>query len=498
MDPVCPGLDNVTEFGLGQDPNVFDGPTAVTPVSPVAGAEVGTDTPDLVFDNATDPQGEVLTYDVEVYEDAALTTLLTSATALAEDGSGTTTWTVDVALTENATVWWRARANDPFVAGPWSTEEEFFVNTTDEAPDVPVLVWPLGGQIAGLAPTLLWSPAADPDNDDVTYDVEVWDELAGLLVESETGIVGGDTEVSWSVFGPLTEDTLYSWTVRAVDEDGLVSDFAPEELFIASDANGPPTGTAFTNPLDGDSLFTTAVVFAASEGTDPEGTELEYQFEYDLVATFDGTDYAAATVPASGTGTVEWAIADDGLTLPENATVFARVRAIDGDGLASSPDTISFFVRGQNDPPEVPTLISPAQGTEGDGSPTLEVSEPVDPEGDEVTVDFVVARDIELTDVIVERTGVALDGSGSVTWAVEVALDGEVFWTARAVDADGEESEWAAPWRYVVPDPDVGDDDDDDDGGGTGGCDCQNSVAGTGSPMAWLLLLLPLALRRRR
>ncbi len=46
------------------------------------------------------------------------------------------------------------------------------------------------------------------------------------------------------------------------------------ELFLASEANSPPVGAAFTNPLDGDDLFTAAVVFAASEAVDPEGTEI--------------------------------------------------------------------------------------------------------------------------------------------------------------------------------------------------------------------------------
>ena len=502
-DADLDGVDNVTEYGLGTDPNSFDGPGAVTLVSPLGGAEIVVDMPDLVFDNAVDPQGDVLLYDVEVYSDDTLTTLVTSATGVAEDSSGQTTWTVDVALAENSVFWWRARANDPSVAGAWAAEESFFVNAVDEAPDLSTLVWPIGGEVTGsLTPELLWSAASDVDGDAVTYDVEVWDESMTTLITSTTAVTdGGNPDASWTVDVGLTEDGVYAWTVRTVDEDGLDSGWATAELFFASESNGPPTGTVFTNPLEGASLFTAAVVFAASEAVDPEGTALEYTFEYDLVATFDSGSYRTKTVEGTGTGTVEWRIADDGLSLEENQTTFARVRAIDEDGLSSAPDTISFFVRGENDPPSVPVLVSPADGAEGDGSPTLEIEEPIDPEGDAVTVDFIVARDLELTDILAQVADLPVDGSGTLTWTVDAVLEGEVFWSARAVDDDGEDSAWATPWRYVVPtagDDDDASGDDDDDGTGTG-CDCASSVVGDGaSTWALLLLALPVALLRRR
>ncbi len=498
-DPDLDGVDNLTEFGLGTDPNSFDGPGAVTLVSPIGGLEVGVLSPDLVFDNAVDPQGETLNYDIEVYWDAALTTVVTTEAAVAEDSSGQTTWTVDVALVENGTYWWRVRANDASVNGEWTTEEAFFVNALDEAPDLAALVWPISGEVTGsLTPALQWSAASDVDQDAVSYDVEVWDETMTTLIASASGVTdNGGPDATWTVDVALEEDTLYAWTVRTVDEDGLDSGWATAELFLASEANSAPAGTAFTNPLDGDSLFTTSVVFAASEAVDPEGTALEYLFEYDLVATFGGAGYQSTTLPGTGTGTVEWAIIDDGLTLEENQTIYARVRAVDADGLSSAPDTISFFVRGANDAPNVPVLVSPADGAQGDGSPSLQIEEPIDPEGDAVTVDFVVARDVELTDIVAEVTGVATDGSGAVTWTVDVVLEGETFWSARAVDEDGEDSAWAAPWRYVVPTGDDDDAGDDDDSTGTG-CDCATSVAGHGASWWALLLALPVALVRRR
>lgn len=498
LDGDADGLDNLGEFAAGTDPTSYDGPSAPTPVSPVAAAEVPVDMPDLVWDNATDPQADVLTYDVEVYSDAALTTLVTSATGVAEDASGTTTWTVDVALTENASAWWRVRANDPNVAGAWTTEEEFVVNAADEEPGQPTLVFPIGGETTSLTPDLVWTAVSDVDGDDVTYEVEVWDLGQTTLITSATGLTdGGAADVSWTVDVTLTEDAVYVWTARAVDEDGLASAWALVEEFIASESNAGPSAPFFVNPLDGDSLDVTQMTVVAAEGADPEGAPLEYLFELDVASTFDTADYQSATLPETGSGFVEWDMAAAGVSFVENATNYARVRATDPEGVSSAPETIAFFVRGTNDPPSVPVLVSPADGAEGGESLTVEIEEPIDPEGDDVFVEFVAARDAELTDVIGTIADVPVDGSGALSWTVEVSLEpGEYFWSARASDEAGATSEWAAAFRYVVPA--AGDDDDDDDDGPGAGCDCESSVAGGGANLTWLLLLLPLALRRRR
>ena len=124
-----------------------------------------------------------MTYELEVYAEEALTTRLDAAVEVAEDASGTTSWTVSVPLAENSVVWWRARASDPWTSSPWSAPESFFVNVLDEAPAPPVLVYPVADEWTSREPTLTWSLSADPEGDEVTYDVEVHD-LSGTLVTS--------------------------------------------------------------------------------------------------------------------------------------------------------------------------------------------------------------------------------------------------------------------------------------------------------------------------
>ncbi len=498
LDPDVDGATNLDEFGLGTDPNSYDGPAAPVLVSPIAAVEVATPSPDLILDNAADPQGDALLYTFEVYGDAGMSTLLTSTSGVAEDASGSTLWKVDIALSENTEVFWRAAASDAFVTGPFSALESFVVNAIEQAPSVPVLVYPIADEVAAsVTPTLQWSESQDPDGEAITYEVEVWDSAA-TLVTSASGVSGNGTTGEWTVDVALVEDAYYAWTVRATDDEQLQSDWAGEETFFVSEANEAPVGTAFVSPLDGVAITDQTPVMVATEAVDPEGGEVVYLFEIDSSAGFDSGDYNSVEVPHNGSGEVVWSLDDAGIELIEDQITYARVRAIDDDGVSSVPDVISFFVRGDNDAPSVPLLLSPEDGAEGVDRPVLEVQDPTDPEGDAVLVEFAVFTDAELTEVIVS-SGQIITGAGTTSWEVDVALVGDVYWSARAVDSLQATSDWAVPWAYRVPDVSGDDDDagDDDDDDGTG-CACQGSVAGGGSATWALLLLIPLALRRRR
>lgn len=492
-DPDADGLTNADELAEGQDPNSFDGPTAPSLAEPLAGDEVATDSPDLVWDDASDPQIDPLTYSVEVYSDAALSTLVASASGLADGSTGQQTWKVDVLLTEDAMFWWRANANDGWVDGPWSATETFVVNAVNEEPGVPALTAPIGGEFAATdTPLLQWTEVSDIDGDAVTYDVAVYD-LDGGFVADATGVVGDGLAAEWTVDVALAEDNVYTWTARGVDEHGLAGAWAEAESFFVSTANAAPSAPVFLSPVEGDWVYTNTPGLNCSESTDPEGASIEYVFEVDSDASFDSPDYAVASRPSPS-----WDLGADGVELAEDAITYARVRAIDGDGVSSTADTVSFFVSANNDAPEVPVLSAPAEGDEVAASPTLVVVDPLDPEGGVVYVEFAVARDGELSDVITGVEGVVVTGAGTTSWTVPVRLEGTVWWTARAVDADGEASDWAAPWSFAAPageaePPPPGDDDDDDDG-----CDCESSVASGSASLAWLLLAPVLALRRRR
>jgi carboxypeptidase T len=107
-------------------------PTAPLLVSPADGATVGTSTPALVVQDATDPDlGDELTYGFKVYGDAMLTDLVAEVSGIAE-GAGTTSWTVTPPLA-NATYYWRAYADDGSERGPCMAAARFRVEASGSA-----------------------------------------------------------------------------------------------------------------------------------------------------------------------------------------------------------------------------------------------------------------------------------------------------------------------------------------------------------------------------
>jgi hypothetical protein len=388
------------------------------------------------------------------------------------------------------------------------------VNLVNDAPAAPVAIYPLEGQVvADAVPSMQWAPAEDVDNDELSYSVTIFAEDLETVVSQVSGVEISENEVngSWSVDVALDEDSHYAWSVMATDEHGLDGEWSAPEGFLYTLSNGAPEGVVLISPEDGSSTPERSPTLVAAEGSDPENEVIEYYFEVDSVATFDGADYAAATLSATGTGTVEWNLAEDGVELPQNALAYARVWGVDEASIASAPHTISFEVRGENDPPAVPTLLTPEDGATADSvTPALEASVVEDPEGDLVFYDFVVATDMELTDVVAGGAGLALlGGTGplgnddATSWRVDTNLDGELYWSARAVDEFGEASEWALPFSLTVRggEPDVAAPIPVLGGGGPVDCSCSSSIAGvgaSGNAAALLLLLLPLAARRRR
>jgi PKD repeat protein len=496
-DPDGDGVSNLAEFLGGTDPNVFDGPTAPVLIAPIGGVEVVDARPLLVVGAATDPQGDPLTYDIEVYADAALTALLTTILDLPPDDATGLGWIVDVNLPENAEAHWRARAADPYAAGPWASSESFFVNELEEPPEVPVPIFPIDGERVGTTqPTPQWSNVVDPDGDDVVYEVRIRDESGALLAEGTVDPGGAREE--WTVDVVLDEDAFYDWDVRAVDDTGLASDWsAPEAFFVTAD-EGAPGDVHFLSPRDGDSVGEVAPDLVSTETTDPEGDAVTYVFGLDTAADFGSADFIEGVVAHSGTGSSTWDLGAEAIVLTANTTWHARVRAEDSTGLGSVGgwDIISFFVAGDDDPPPVPELISPEDGATLDATTaTLEIGTVEDPDGDTVTYTIRVSSDAAGDDVLATATGLVPGGAAedvTVTWVPSISLRDRVYWTARA-EAAGAASDWAEPHLLILgitdPPPDVVPD----------GCEqCAATVAGGDRAAGFLALAALLGCRRRR
>ena len=129
-----------------------------------------------------------------------------------------------LALADNTTYYWRARAYDGISYSDWMATARFFVNTTPEAPTVPVVSRPPHeSEVTVLQPFLQVVNAADADGDTISYTFSVYaDETLSTLVAGKTGVVqGSDGTSAWQVDLPLEDNTSYWWTVQAVDDEGL-------------------------------------------------------------------------------------------------------------------------------------------------------------------------------------------------------------------------------------------------------------------------------------
>ena len=193
-----------------------DAPTAPQLANPSDGAGVKEFQPVLSVRNAADPDGDPLAYDFELYADAGLTTLLASATALPE-GPSVTSWSTPVALAENSRYYWRARAFDGELHGPWMPAASFMINTVNDAPSAPALLAPADGAgVETLRPVLSVLNAADPDSDLLSYDFELY--RAGALVEARTGVAEDPSGVtSIRPAADLVDGAAYTWRARAFD-----------------------------------------------------------------------------------------------------------------------------------------------------------------------------------------------------------------------------------------------------------------------------------------
>ncbi|MCC7261480.1 MAG: fibronectin type III domain-containing protein [Candidatus Latescibacteria bacterium] len=107
-------------------PSAANAPTAPTQL----GQEGNLFSPTLLFTNATPhTQGAALTYIVQISSDSTFGTVVASVSGLAEGsggaGAGRTAWTVDRRLQEDRTFFWRVRAVEGLVNGPFSEARQF-------------------------------------------------------------------------------------------------------------------------------------------------------------------------------------------------------------------------------------------------------------------------------------------------------------------------------------------------------------------------------------
>lgn len=424
-------MAGVEETLAGTYFRVEGAPSAPALSGPANGSDVETFTPKLSVSNASDPNDDKLAYEFEIYADSSLTNLVTSGTV--SETAGITAWTVPVQLTENATCYWRARAYDGKLYGPWMAPATFRVNTFNDPPSAPAISSPADGtDVSVLTPMLAINNSTDPDSATLTYNFDVaLDPDFNLVAASVKGIAGGEGVTSWTVPENLQENGLYYW--RAQADDWLTEGpWSTTARFFVNTANDPPSAPVVTAPGNGSTVPALETDIVVSNAKDPDSAPLSYYFEADTVPSFDSPNILRSGTMAGGEGSTTWHVAG----LLDNTRYFVRVKASDGTAESAWSPVTEFFANTANDPPTTPTLANPSNGAGVNVfTPTLSVHNATDLDHDTITYEFEVYADAEKTNLIAHLPGIAETGE-ITSWTVPVTLaeNQTYYWQARAYD----------------------------------------------------------------
>ncbi len=230
-------------------------------------------------------------------------------------------------------------------------------------------------------------------------------------------------------------------------------------LRIGEPAPSAPTPTA---PANGSTVPVFRPTLTVANAYDVQWDNLTYRFE---IYSDEAMTQLVAQVPsvAETAATTSWAVDTD---LLNNHQYWWRCRASDGTNIGPWSATATFYVVQVNNPPTVPQIVSPSNGTSLWGTDAPLIWYPsTDPNvGDSVTYDLQIDNDPAFGSPEVNETGIdeshgIVPQPESTTITVTLgALGGYgnlqnftvYYWRLRAVDNRGAASSWTSESRYFL------------------------------------------------
>ncbi|MBI5417582.1 hypothetical protein HZA55_06505 [Candidatus Poribacteria bacterium] len=103
-------------------------PEAPQSYSPSDGSIISIQKLELVVKNAVDPDGDILTYNFQIFDNSLLNGApIREISNIQEGYNGMTLWLVDISLEDNKSYWWRSQVYDGISYSPWSATSEFTI-----------------------------------------------------------------------------------------------------------------------------------------------------------------------------------------------------------------------------------------------------------------------------------------------------------------------------------------------------------------------------------
>ncbi|WP_298270897.1 Ig-like domain-containing protein [Geobacter sp.] len=335
-----------------------DKPTDPAISSPGDNTVVSTLTPPLTVTNATDVDGDTITYEFVVATDSGFANIAANASGIAQGNNGSTPWTVPAGkLADNTQYYWRSRAVDQHGAtGNW-VSAAFFTNTANDAPTAPTVKAPNGdynsNEVATLTPTLTVNNATDADRDTLSYtfEIDTVNTFDSPNKQTSPPVAEGAGTTSWTVARPLTDNTMWYWRAKANDgqADGP---WMTAQFFVNLQNEAPNVPILVSPPDNGEVTSTTPTLTVSATDVDHDAISCNFEIYSDSSLA---TLVAGAEVPGTS-----WKVADN-TPLTDNTRYYWRAKAKDVHGYYSTwMATSSFTVKNQgaNQPPSM-TLTAP-------------------------------------------------------------------------------------------------------------------------------------------
>ena len=326
-----------------------------------------------------------------------------------------------------------------------------YLNGTDPSngPQVPVIDLPLyGAEVGVLQPGLTVVNIAHAGDVTMSYDYELYAdaEMTQLVTQVMNHPEGTDT-TTWVVPEALSDNTAYTWRVRAYD--GSVYSLWSHGRFFVNTQNDPPNGFTISSPTDGSEVDRVDPLLAVSNALDVDGDVLTYRFEISELADFSTIVTSAEGIRPGIGGSTGWVVDTD---LTENTYYYWRTYAVDEHGLETAGPTAGLFVNTANDAPLTPMAGSPAtDAVVADTDVTLAVQNSADPDGDSLSYFFELDR-VNTFDSADRQVSAAIDEQPNTTqWTANGLLDNATYyWRAKASDGVVDSDWLVSSFRIVT------------------------------------------------
>ena len=301
------------------------------------------------------------------------------------------------------------------------------------APPSPSLVSPADGAVVSEPSTISWTAVSDPSGI-VAYNWQVSSSSAftSVLLQSSTN---GATQDTLSGLA----DGSYFWRVQAVNGQFVQGTWSQPGSFTVTGAGTGSPGTPSLGPTKGYSTFHPFEVMTFIWSAVPDAAT--YVLQYSTDPSFPvSTRGEFNNIPDT---TFSFAVAN-----PEG-NYFARVFAVDANGVFSAPsNVISFSVFYNNPLPPPPSPVAPANGTTLTLPVTLEWTHVANPQPSGYEIQ--IARDSAFTSI--ELDDPQLNGP---TRQILSLTSGKKFWRVRSAQGDSSPTTaaltaWSATGTFTI------------------------------------------------